>query len=478
MGFYLWNLELIMNTEMLSYIYDAFSLYVIVIVVLALITYKICQHALNNSENPFVIKLSSKLHSSYGNVIFIMVSILWASSVSVFGSDIKEQVFNTSVLVSWETLSFFITVYCSINIGMYHYIGQQRKNREEQSRPPISAVKLAATDIVELTQILKTCVLDWQLILDKLVAPVEEQLENLDSLDSSLRSAKRSCLSSLLKVASNWDERDNERVVYRANFFNLAPARSVLEAFEKSDIVGPKPNNGGYAFDIKSVVNSPFFLFNDNWRSRLEKSDYILVNEQELSVSLPKEAKSKKGLPICMPYSDSDSDSEMDGEAKQPNLHGAPLSRQLKRPVYIPELKNQVRSTFDDLSESPKHRNYVNGKFKQDLYQYYEQDSTKSILSIPIYKYHIGSPFSATGKIDKPIKDDTIVCIANIYTNRSDMFNNDDMADSYCEIVKPILYILSILVSMRLNLIELQDMLESIDYDKSKSENKDQQEAA
>jgi hypothetical protein len=477
MGFYLWNLELVLNTEMLSTIYNAFSLYVISIVVLALVTYKICHYALHNPESAFIIKLSTRLHSSYGNVIFIMVSILWASSVSVFGSDIKEQVFNAEILVSWETLSFFVTVYCSISIGMYHYIGQQRKQREEQSRPPINAVKLAATDIVELTQILKTCVLDWQVILDKPINSVKEELEKLELLDSSLRSAKRSCLSSLLNVASNWDERDNEKVIYRANFFNLAPARGVLEEFEKSDIVGPKPNNGGYAFNIKSVVNSPFFLFNDNWRSRLEKSDYILVNEQELSVSLPKEAESKNGLPICMPYSESDS--VMDVEAKQPNLHGAPLSRQLKRPVYIPELKRQVKLTVEDLKESPKHRNYVNGKFTQDLYQYYEQDSTKSILSIPIYKYHIGLPFSVKGKIDKPVKDeDIIVCIANIYTNRSDMFNNDDMADSYCEIVKPIMYILSILVSMRINLIELQDMLASVSYDKTKPENKDQQEAA
>ncbi|PTQ05311.1 hypothetical protein CWO33_23545 [Vibrio splendidus] len=453
-------------TAILSKVFDALSLYVIAIVILASITYLACRYALRNIDHDFVKKWSDKLHSGYGNLIFIMASILWASSVSVFGTDIKDQVFDLSIPVSWETLSFFTTVYCSVVIGIYHYIGQQRKNREEQSRPPINAVKLAAKDTVELMQVLKTCILDWQAILNKPVSSNKEELDNLILLDASLRSAKRSCLNSLLNVASNWDDRDNDKVTYRANFFNLAPAKSVLEEFEKSNIVGPKPKNGGYAFNINSVINSPFFLFNDNWRSRLEKSDYIIVNEQELSVSLPRKAGAKEGLPICMPYSEVSA--KLGDDAKQPNLHGAPLARQLKRPVYIPELKKQVKSTIEDLQDSPMHRDYINGKFTQNLYEYYEQDSTKSILSIPIYKYHIGQPFSVKGTIDKPVKDDDIiVCIANVYTNRNHMFNNDDMADSYCEIVKPIMYILSILVSMRVNLIEIQDILSAIDYDKN-----------
>ncbi|WP_415912077.1 hypothetical protein [Neptuniibacter sp. QD37_11] len=474
------ELELELDKEkwivLFSKAYDALSLYVIVIVLLAYLAYRICKHALSNTDREFVKKWSAKLHSGYGNLIFIMVSILWASSVSVFGSDIKKQVFDFEIPVSWETLSFFVTVYCSVVIGIYHYIGQQRKNREEQSRPPINAVKLAAQDTVELMQVLKTCMLDWQLILNQLSSSPKDKLENFALLENSLRSAKRSCLNSLLNIASNWDDRDNDNVTYRANFFNLAPAKSVLKEFEKSDIVGPKPNNGGYAFNINSVIKSPFFLFNDNWRSRLEKSDYILVNEQELSVALPKKAESKPGVPICMPYSEVDS--ALGDETKQPNLHGAPLARQLKRPVYIPELKNQVKSTIEDLKESPMHRDYINGKFTENLYEYYEKDSTKSILSIPIYKYHVGGLFSEKGRIDKPEKDDgIIVCIANIYTNRSHMFNNDDMADSYCEIVKPIMYILSILVSMRVSLIEIQDVLSMYDYDKGKSKTEDKEAA-
>lgn len=448
-------------------VYDSFSLYVFVMVVLAVITFLICRFALKNADNEFVKKWSNNLQSGYGNILFIMVGILWASAVSVFGSDIKSQVFDSKTEVSWETFCFIVTVLCSVNVGIYHYIGQQRKHREEQSRPPIKAVKLASVDIVELTQILKTCVLDWQAILNApLTTSAKEQVEKLDKLETSLRSAKRSCLKSLLNVASNWYDSDNENITYRANFFNLAPAKGVLEEFEKSDIsdvIGPKPK---YAFNIEAVLASPFFLFNDNWRSRLEKSDYILVNEQDLSVSLPNDAPTRASVPICMPYSNQEPDSS--NGPKQPNLHGAPLSRQLKRPVYIPDLKRQVDKTIDELKNSPAHRDYIKDKFVHELYSYYEQDSTKSILSIPIYKYYIGGPFSLEGKIDKPVKDkDIIVCIANVYTDRINMFNNDEMIESYCDIVKPITYILSVLVSMRVNLIELQEILTKVSYDKN-----------
>ncbi|MFQ1692596.1 hypothetical protein ACK38U_08805 [Aeromonas veronii] len=444
---------------------DSFSLYVFVMVVLAVMTFLICRFALRNTDDEFVKKWSGNLQSGYGNILFIMVGILWASAVSVFGSDIKSQVFEANKEISWETFCFIITVLCSVNVGIYHYIGQQRKHREEQSRPPIKAVKLASVDIVELTQILKTCVLDWQAILNApITTSAKEQVEKLDKLETSLRSAKRSCLKSLLNVASNWYDSDNENITYRANFFNLAPAKGVLDEFEKSDIsdvIGPKPK---YAFNIEAVLASPFFLFNDNWRSRLEKSDYILVNEQDLSVSLPSDAPTRASVPICMPYSNQDPDSS--NGPKQPNLHGAPLSRQLKRPVYIPDLKRQVDKTIDDLKNSPAHRDYIKDKFVHELYSYYEQDSTKSILSIPVYKYYIGGPFSLEGRIDKPVKDnDIIVCIANIYTDRINMFNNDEMIESYCDIVKPITYILSVLVSMRVNLIELHEILTKVSYD-------------
>ncbi|GLW37150.1 hypothetical protein Pcaca04_10860 [Pectobacterium carotovorum subsp. carotovorum] len=434
-----------------------FSSYFNAMIFLAFLTFIIGRHALKNPESDFVRKWSNKLRSGHGNMLFLMISISWASAVSVFGSDIKSQIFGVQSL-SWETLSFFSTIYATIIVGIYHYIGQQRKERENQARPPLKSIQLSATDIVDINGSLHTCILDWQAILSK-----NTLYNECETFEKSLRSAKKMCLHSLLSIAESWDEKNNDNVIYRANVFNLAPSSGVMKEFERNDIVGPKPQNGGYSFNIRSVNDSPFFLFNDNWRSKLEKSDFILVNEQDLSVSLPETTELQAGTPICMPYSEPTSPT--DSEQKQPNIHGAPLARELKRPVYIPDLKSQVTSTISDLEISPRHREHINDRFKNGLYKYYESDSTRSILSIPIYKFDIGQPFSSLGTIDKPERDDkNIVCVVNLYANKSHIFNNEDMANAYCDLVKPITHVFSILVSIRLSLIELQDMLAKPDY--------------
>ncbi|MEN3758231.1 hypothetical protein ABDZ57_15565 [Aeromonas veronii] len=431
------------------------SYYICGILLVAFITIFICRHAHCKSDSDLVRKWSAKSHSGYGNLIFVMVGILWASAVSVFGSDIKSQIFTTSQSVSWETFFFFLTVYIAMIVGVYHYIGQQRKEKENQSRPPIKAIQLASKDIVDLNKALHVCMLDWAHI-NSTTSEITDQ--TIDDLDESLRSAKQLCLSSLLNVAMGWDEKNNDNVTYRANFFNLAPSEFVLQEFSKKDVIGPMPKTGGYAFNISSINQSPFFLFNDNWRARLEKCDFILVNEQELSVSLPVREKENTGCPICMPYSNIHENSTQ--EVKQPNIHGAPMAREVKRPVYIEDLKAQVGVTIKQLEMSPKYKDHVNERFKRDLNRYYENDSTGSVLSIPIFKFHFGSPYSSQGSIDDPIKDhDLVVCVVNIYVNKRFMFGNDDMANSYCDIMKPVIHVLAMLVSMRVSLIELKEMI-------------------
>ena len=254
---------------------------------------------------------------------------------------------------------------------------------------------------------------------------------------------------------------------------NIASSHSIVKAFEKSDLVGPSNEHGGYGFNINAVNKSPFFLFNDNWRSKLERTDYIMVNEQTLSVSIPESSDKDSHSPICMPFS---IDSDLIQPVKQPNLHGAPMARKKKRTVYLPELLKQVTDKINELEHSPLHKDYVNEKFKQELLSYYENDSAGSVISIPIYRYKIGSPFSDEGSTDNPIKDlERITCILNVYATKNYMFANDDMANAYSDLTKPICYVFSILVSLRLALVELQALLAQSNYaEKDKVKNKEE----
>ncbi|NVO61960.1 hypothetical protein [Photobacterium damselae] len=442
-------------------VWEYLSFYVLAMLVLSIGTFVVCRKLLSKVENKQVIALSDKVHSGYGHLFFAMASILWASSVSVFGSDLKIQWF-TSSHVSWESLAFTSTVCVAIVIGFLHYIGQQRKEREKHSRPSLLSVQTAASDIIDLNKALHSCLLDWDSIINNLK---EVEQEEITAFENNVKKVKMQCMQSMINIAKCWDDSNNEGVIYKANVFNFASSQSVIKAFEKSDIVGPSPDHGGYSFNISAVNQSPFFLFNDNWRSKLERTDYIMVNEQALSVSIPLSVDDKEHSPICMPFSE---ENPTDGFIKQPNLHGAPTARKKKRTVYLPELLKQVNDKIQELEQSPCYKEYVNENFKTQLLSYYENDSAGSVVSIPIYKYHLGSPFSEKGTIDEPLKDETrITCILNVYATKNYLFANDEMANAYSDLTKPICYVFSILVSLRIALVELKAMLEKSDYTQS-----------
>jgi hypothetical protein len=179
-----------------------------------------------------------------------------------------------------------------------------------------------------------------------------------------------------------------------------------------------------------------------------------LINEQHLSVSIPSLIEQVHS-PICMPYSESESENNHD-MIKQPNLHGAPMARKSKRTVYLPELLSQVDKTIENLKTSPKHREFVNGNFITKLKSYYENDSAGSILSIPIYKFMMEDIQAK----DWPQQDgDKIACILNIYANKNNLFANEEMANAFSDLTRPICYVFSVLVSLRLATAELRSKL-------------------
>lgn len=443
------------------------SLYVWAITVLGVLTFFACRLSLKYTENSMIARWSQHIHSGYGNVIFLMAGILWASSVSVFGSDIKGQLFEDKD-ISWETFFFFITVLIAIFVGVLHYIGQQRKDRASQSRPPVKAIQVASKSIIELKKALSACMFDWVTIENKQKSN-SIHIDELNNFWETLASAKRMCLNSLLNVTAVWDDGNNENIVYRSNLFNIIPSKSLMNELKNSDSIGPMPKNRRNTFDIASVERSPFFMFNDNWQAKLERCDYVLVSEQNLSVSLnePVEISPVGGdngiaeaPPICMPFCDE----TISALVKQPNMHGAPTARRLKRPVYISDISKQLETTLAELSKSPKYTKHLSDRFREDLRTYYDADPTRSILSIPISMYDIDALLSRENASEPMPKDPIVVCVTNIYANKANIFVNDDMANSYCDLVKPVCYVLSILVSLTVKLVELQAEQEELSY--------------
>lgn len=96
--------------------------------ILLLSTFWVCIVIRRNIDTQLTIKLSNLVISSYGNLLFAMASIIWASSVSVFGSDLKEQWFENKV-INWETLIFiFFCLHCNDLQGFFITLVNNAKN--------------------------------------------------------------------------------------------------------------------------------------------------------------------------------------------------------------------------------------------------------------------------------------------------------------------------------------------------------------
>ncbi|EGU0168822.1 hypothetical protein JFQ74_004753 [Vibrio parahaemolyticus] len=432
------------------------SFNVLLIILICGVTTYVCRLILHNPREPEVVTWSDKVHSGYGNLLFAMLSILWASTVSVLGTDLKNQ-WIESTPVGWESIFFAFSVCLAIVVGFLHYIGQQKKELEQESKPPILSVQCASSHVIVLSNELHSCQLDWAQILRN-AGTIRKR--ELDAFESNLYAAKKACLKAMLDVVQNWSDSNDENVTYKSNLFNLASASDVLHTFEQNQSA---EHNGTYSFTIDAINKSPFFLFNDNWRAKLERCDYIMVNEQSLSVSIPLCRNEPRHHPICMPYSEEIPQSPV---TKQPNLHGAPIARKKKRVVYLPEVLKNVEDKIKSLETSPTYKHFVNERFKQDLVKYYEFDTAGSIISIPIHKYKMGAPFTDGGSLDNPVKDsEKITCILNIYANKNYILENNNMADAYYDLTKPICYMLSVLVSLRTMLVEFQSAVPlKLDY--------------
>ncbi len=430
--------------------------HVVSVVVLTVLTILSCILIHKSVDKSWIIYLSKKLHTRYGNIIFLMAGILWASSVSVFGSDIKKQIFESDSF-SWESSTFFITVMIAVITGALHYVGQQHKERASQARPPLNAIRVTSKKVSEVNNILTACLFDWVTVDSKFKNNSITE-EEISSFLKTLSSAQKYCLKSLLYIAHAWDE-NNENVIFNSNVFKVADSRKLIDIIQcgQSD-VGPIHSS---TFSVKAIEESPFFLFSDNWLSKLERADYLLIGEQTLSVSLRalygaepecQDLSMQNTPPICMPFSETTG-----GQCvKQPNLHGAPTARDIKRPVYISDIRSQLTATFAELKSSPLYKSHYSDRFESELRRYYEADPTKSILSIPIYMYDVNKILARETHLEDLVADRPVVCITNVYSNKINMFAHDDMANSFCDLVKPISYVMSLLVSLTLKCVELQ----------------------
>lgn len=239
---------------------------------------------------------------------------------------------------------------------------------------------------------------------------------------------------SITNVTNKWTESFCGDSKFNINFFSLLDVNNIRNIISIDNTLK------------ESIEQSPFFMFNDNLESRLEHCEYILICNKNFSTSNKDGLKDNNKISLVMPYS---TPAFLHKNKAHPNFMGAPKALEQQNIKYIPSTDN-ISKDLNEILRKNKINKYATPDFKKTITDYYKYDTTKSILSIPIY--------------DKDDKDKPLGVI-NIYSDINDSLQNKRHEILY-RLITPHIYNAQVLIPILYSLIS---ELNKRNEDKSKS---------
>lgn len=381
-----------------------------------------------------------------GNLTFAIVSVVWASTVSVFGNVLKEELFGKDTL-TWVSFNFLNSVYFAVYLGTLISLHRKKVDLDNQTAAPPAALRSASKSIIELQHEFNQCLNDWENVSQNIDYITDKEAEDFEA---NLVNAKKECMNALLNVANAWNNQ-GDYIGYKANLLNIIDSSDVLELLSSQGPMSPL-SHGCFSFSADDIEQSPFFLFSDSIQSKIERCDYLLVNEQNLSVSLNYgEREEVKHSSICLPVSLTKKNA-ITGKLNQPNFFGAPLSLKLEQPYYVASIQDKVGHYIASLKCNKSYSDFVDRNFENKIHKYYEGDSAGSLISLSLSAYAYDKKNCIWSR-----QKGKHTCILNVYANRRHLFTNNDVVLSYLSLVKPICHMLAVLISLRLNWAKLRN---------------------
>ncbi|MCG3844997.1 hypothetical protein I3262_06795 [Photobacterium damselae] len=415
-----------------------YSIYLTFILLLVFLISLYITYKNNDSWKPYE---RSVALTNFLNLIFLLSSVFWAAAVSVFGTKLHDQ-WTGICDIGYESLLFVTSASIAIYLGVRSFLSAAKKEENDKINPSSDVVKIASERIIAVQDNYERCHEDWVLTYSNFEDIEEEQLE---VLEKTIVNSITNCMDNMLEVLHTWTS--DRGTVIKVNLLNILDSKSVLKELQK------KPTGG--LVNTSILEKSPFFLFNDNWQSCLQRCDKVLINEQTLTQVIGTCDVPRAHSPLCMPYSINDTNDA--GAQMQPNLIGAPEALKTGSIKYITPLQNRIEDFIISKIKGSCYSEHATRKFEIGLRKYYDTDTAASIISIPLS--YIGP---------KVLYDNEDLCIElndynqdnerfssvlNIYAHSNYILANNDVVQSYCQLTKPILDTLAKLVSMRLQLL-------------------------
>jgi hypothetical protein len=375
--------------------------------------------------------ICSMANSGFGTTMLTGLSITWASYVSLYANDLREQLstFNFHI----ESLVFTVTIFLAVMIAILKEMGSQRQSKESEKRikeeysalPPQTIINMISKDIIlhnqnmtQLKEIVSALYLRTQvnktqtsLIYKNLIKSIESEIDSI--------------ICNILKATKTWDNETNSNITYHVNFFHALNSKQLLTDYK----------NGKLSKSIIDSINSSsFFLFSDSFECKLSFCEYILLGSRQYSTCTEEKEKNA----ICLPFSSKKF--EESNITVQPNLAGAPNSLYSSRNEHIGDIIKVFKEFCSELENSGHldlTQRYLNG-----IKKYYAKDNARSLLSIPIKRYLNTHTYKAE-------IDEKFIGVLNIYADKKYMFKTNQKADAFYAIMSPLMHNLSILISMQ-----------------------------
>ncbi|MFA0661925.1 hypothetical protein AB4619_22700 [Vibrio splendidus] len=420
------QLELALDYTSLSYFVVLFTLLIIII--------SYCCHSLRSARFDKIAKVTLDKMVNFASAV---IAIVWASSVSIYGLELKNQLFGTAP-IQLPSFIFLTSVSIALLISVVSFLAKQTEKEKKLLSPPLKSVYSASEEISKLIHLHAMIQIDFS-------EHEDFSIDELNKLDESIIQSKKLCMKGMLEVLKTWS--NDQDVMFSVNLLNIVDSTKLSNKLQNNDY--PRQDFDQDSFSVKSIEASPFFLFKDHWISSLDRCDLILINEQSLTTSIGGHSSSTPHEPLCLPFSFSHFSPDK-SVPNQPNLMGAPKALELQRVVYLDDIQKRVEESLSLLRKNCNYKSHMNQAFESDILKYYENDSASSLISIGLdgtvgldvaiaEEHHTNAPYTN---------------ILNIYANKSYILNNNDVVKSYCALTQPIWKILENLISLRFQILE------------------------
>ncbi|WP_447782087.1 hypothetical protein [Pseudomonas plecoglossicida] len=352
---------------------------------------------------------------SIGAAIVAFVGVFAASCVSLYSGDlvtqgapiVKDLMSDFTPPENWQikltlfliALAVFLIAIREIGLGTVLKSRAKELDERISSLPPQDFLNYYGQGLREIGVIRRE-------------TKIKAAAGNLTSAE--LEASIRVVMKHVLGMAKLWDgisTSSDDKIVYRSNIMMVVPPELMRDIKLDAD-----------SYE-SLVVSSPFFLYGDNFSSRLDNSTGLLMIENNsYTVTSASEGgePDPKVKPLCLPYAEH--------PHKQPNLPGAPEACVSQTAKYVLNTVVEMDGWLNGLSHREQR---FDKRFNNGVRSYYsEAKHAQSILSIPII-----------------VKNKTMA-VLNIYRNKENIFKGDDRAQQFVALMNPVCYHIGKMLSL------------------------------